>query len=327
MEMTRLRRTRRPSVVWVDDQMDFLLEQVGHLNLRGFDVQPVDSVTGFLAAIKNQTVNIAIIDLKLGGKENGRELIDLIYENRPDIGIIVHSSFPETFVASLYDTERVCLVKKDPAANPVKPDDVWPLGDKLVELVDTLNGRQSGRKPFPVAMNSQEKGLPPLNWATVQRIREIAQAHTVITVIVLLMLVKLILLNPASGFTPSGVTEYLVEVSGFVIPFLVSMLLAWWFTPSEIREAPTSEAYVQANFEKLVSDQSLRASINRELASRNLGVDGDEVASLKKYFGVIVSRRVWLARVILVCFALGTLYLVYDFVRDIFHLFSAGHHG
>jgi hypothetical protein len=58
-------------------------EQIGKLNIRGFDVTSVSAVTDFIGALRNQGTNIAIIDIGLKGGEDGRKLVDLVYETWP----------------------------------------------------------------------------------------------------------------------------------------------------------------------------------------------------------------------------------------------------
>lgn len=318
MELSHERRTRRPLVVWIDDQITLFLELVGHLNLRGFDVQPTSSITQFLQALQGQRVNVAIIDIRLGALEDGRTLVDLVYESRPEIGIIVHSSFPEAFIGSRYDANRVRFVPKG-TVEPVEAEDQWPLAETLADLVNSLNSRVAGGK-LP-GMSGSSGRQPLANWATVQRFREFAMEHFVLAIVVALLLLKVLVLSKPVQLSPEVLLDYLVEVGGFVLPFVVAIVLAAWFTPKRLKEAGSADKFVQIHFEEMAADGEVSTEAKQELTRSGLTVPTDDFSVLVEYYNLLVARHLWLARSVLAVFAGGVAYLAYDIVHDLVHVF------
>jgi hypothetical protein len=323
MQLTRQRKTRRPLVLWLDDNMPLLVDQVGHLNLRGYDVEPTPSVTGFLRAL-DQSVNIAIIDIKLGEIEDGRALIDLVYANRPEIGIVVHSSYPDAFLSSRYDAERVRFVKKDPDDAPVEAGDTWPLAETLASLVITLNKRQAGLRPYPVAIISGESERRNLTWETVERLRAFATEHFVLALAIGILFIKVVLVAHFPGIALGSIVEYFGQVAGFALPFLLFIILAWAFTPKPVHECSSPHKFVQLFLEQASADPEFRAGLNRVISLSGSTIPEDDFSALALYYELQTTRHLWLARVIIGIFALASLYLVYDIARDIIGLWGGG---
>lgn len=293
-----------------------MLELVGQLNLRGFDVQPVKSVTGFLSALQGQDINIVIIDIRLGDIEDGRTLVDLVYQSRPEIGIIVHSGFSDAFLPARYDAARVRFVMKD-KSDPVAQTDAWPLADALAALVEDIKAPVSGRKLLTSALDGEARKLPYVTWATVARIREFAMEHFMLAIVVGLLLLKIVVIKPSAGPNFGTIKDYLFQVGGFALPFILALGLAWLFTPPRIREASGQDKFVPAFMEEMASDPEFRARVYQDITASKLPVPQTDFSALIAFYDVLVTRRLWLARLICLIFVLGAVYLVYDTGHDL----------
>ena len=135
------------NVLLVDDEESVRFTLNKYLKDAGYGVDTASGLSEAYSHLKNESVDIAVIDRMLTNGENGMDLVQYIGKRKPACRTIMISAYPtaesenqaETYGAFLY------LVK------PVRKEDIlYAVGavvssDEKTELVDC-------RKYFPVAI-------------------------------------------------------------------------------------------------------------------------------------------------------------------------------
>jgi CheY-like chemotaxis protein len=79
-----------PRILIVDDEPDELALITRHVRRLGYDVVPTKNAEEALASAELDSVDVAIVDLRLPGM-GGWELIEVLRVRRPDLPVVVTS--------------------------------------------------------------------------------------------------------------------------------------------------------------------------------------------------------------------------------------------
>ncbi|UCD55697.1 MAG: response regulator [Candidatus Omnitrophota bacterium] len=85
---------KKPTIVAIDDEIDFIDMLENYFKLRGYKIDIASSATQGLELINNKKPDIVILDLKMPGI-NGEELLGLLKSKRPKTKVIFVSAFDD----------------------------------------------------------------------------------------------------------------------------------------------------------------------------------------------------------------------------------------
>ena len=80
--------TERIRLLIVDDEARFLETLSKRLSRRDFDVTPVSNGADAIRAAREQTFDLALVDLKMPGM-SGEEVLEVLKQERPDIEVVI----------------------------------------------------------------------------------------------------------------------------------------------------------------------------------------------------------------------------------------------
>ncbi len=115
--------TPRQSVLVVDDEENFLTLLKWYLSQRGYEVHAVSSADEALAFLQQHPVDVALLDIRLGGRD-GLSLLEQITEHAPGLKVIMMTAYPTvSSIKQAFD--------RGAARYLTKPVDLQELADAL----------------------------------------------------------------------------------------------------------------------------------------------------------------------------------------------------
>ncbi len=82
----------RPSILAIDDEIDFSAVFEDYFSLRGYGITTVSDGARGLELLETGDFDVVILDLKIG-KVSGEDIIDRIFSNGFNVGVIVVSAY------------------------------------------------------------------------------------------------------------------------------------------------------------------------------------------------------------------------------------------
>jgi CheY-like chemotaxis protein len=137
------------TLLWVDDEAEFVSDSIPLFKQHGFAVLMATSVTQalFLLREKESKLDGVIVDVRLAGDDDGRELVKDIHHRYPTLAVVVLTAYPR--YDDHVDLERVADAY---FSKPVFPDDQF-----FAALHDVFP------KPSAASASRPSKGQPMLS--------------------------------------------------------------------------------------------------------------------------------------------------------------------
>jgi DNA-binding response OmpR family regulator len=145
-------------IIWVDDEIELLRSHIIFLQQRGYDVVPVTNAEDAIQLIKNQPVDIILLDEMLNGMD-GLTALNIIKEINPFLPVIMITKNEEESIM-----EQAIGAKIDNyLTKPVNPSQILLACKKVLETKKIEQNRIS--REYTIEFNEISETLRnPLSW-------------------------------------------------------------------------------------------------------------------------------------------------------------------